>query len=113
MRVSYAGQGMTIADDWVALIVTLSARFEPDGTELIRPELAEQPASPGSALTPREREVVRMLALGATTRTIATDLYLSPATVRTHVQHAMQKTGAQTRAHLVAIAMCEGLIDRR
>lgn len=113
MRVSYAGHGMTIADEWVALIVTLSARFEPDGANLIGTEAGEAPVSLGAGLTRREREIVRMIALGANTTRIAAALYLSPATVRTHVKNAMQKTSARTRAHLVAIVMCEGLVDER
>ena len=41
---------------------------------------------------------------------IAADLYLSPATVRSHVRNAMVKTGAHTRAQLVAIALGDGLV---
>ena len=43
-------------------------------------------------------------------RRIAADMYLSPATVRSHVRNAMVKTGAHTRAQLVAIVLGEGLV---
>lgn len=56
-------------------------------------------------LTPREREVVSLLALGRTTADIAAQLGIGSATVETHVQNAMAKTGARTRAHLVAIGL--------
>ena len=50
------------------------------------------------------------MALGASTPRIAADLFLSPATVRSHVRNAMVKTDAHTRAQLVAIVMGDGLI---
>jgi DNA-binding CsgD family transcriptional regulator len=53
--------------------------------------------------------VVHRVALGATTRQIASDLFLSPATVRAHVRNAMTKTKAHTRAQLVAIVLGDGL----
>jgi PAS domain S-box-containing protein len=56
-------------------------------------------------LTNREREVVTLIALGRTTGQIARELYLSPATVRTHVRNAMGKLKVHTRAELVATAM--------
>jgi PAS domain S-box-containing protein len=109
MRVSYAAHATTVGDSWLALIVTLSARFEPDGPELI--STAETASGRGSRLTQREAEVVRRVALGASTRGIAADLCLSPETVRSHVRNAMAKTGAHTRAQLVAIVLAEGLLE--
>ena len=67
-------------------------------------------SAPDTGLTPREREVVALLAGGATSREIADDLYISSETVRTHVRNAMAKTGTRTRAHLVAAAICRGLL---
>jgi PAS domain S-box-containing protein len=64
-----------------------------------------------SALTPREREVVTLIAMGRETGQIAQELHVSPETVRTHVRNAMAKLGAHTRAQLVAIALCnDGMI---
>jgi DNA-binding CsgD family transcriptional regulator len=114
LRVGYAAHASTVNGQWLALIVTLSAHFEPDGVELIgtTPHVSTQPAGdhrPAAALTAREREVVRRVALGASTRQIAADLYLSPATVRSHVRNAMVKTNSHTRAQLVALVLADVL----
>jgi PAS domain S-box-containing protein len=63
-------------------------------------------------LSPRELEVVRMIADGDTGREIAGRLHLSHDTVRTHVRNAMAKVGARSRAQLVAKVLAEGLLDR-
>ena len=62
---------------------------------------------PGT-LTAREREVVRLVALGRTGPEIADDLVIAHDTVRTHVRNAMDKLGARSRAHLVAKAIGAG-----
>jgi DNA-binding CsgD family transcriptional regulator len=110
MRVSFAAHGTSVNGDWLALFVTLSAHLEPDGGELIGTVETDWPGHPSSKLTPREREVVRRVALGASTRQIAAELYLSPATVRSHVRNAMVKTNAHTRAQLVAIVLGDGMM---
>ena len=67
--------------------------------------------SPGAAaLTPREREVLSLLALGATGEEIAKKLYISPETVRNHVRSARDKLGAKTRAQAIALALLNGEI---
>jgi DNA-binding CsgD family transcriptional regulator len=63
------------------------------------------------ALTPRERQIVEMLAGGATGEQIAERLVLSPETVQKHVHNAKRKLGAETRAHLIAIAIARGVLD--
>jgi PAS domain S-box-containing protein len=109
MRVSYAAHATTVGETWLALFVTLSARFL-DGPELLgRPEIP-LPNDDGSGLTTREREVVRLVALGSNTRRIAAELCLSPATIRSHVRNAMRKTGTHTRAQLVARAIADGIV---
>jgi DNA-binding NarL/FixJ family response regulator len=64
----------------------------------------------GSALTGRELEIVEMISLGLTGPEIAAELYVSHATVRTHVRNAMNKLGAHSRAHLVAKAVGDGIV---
>jgi DNA-binding CsgD family transcriptional regulator len=64
-----------------------------------------------SELSPREREVLSMVAHGKTSPEIATELHISHNTVRKHVNSAMRKLGARSRAHLVAKALGEGHID--
>ena len=61
-------------------------------------------------LSPREREVLDLLAQGLTGEQVATRLSLSPETVRTHVRNAMDKLEAHTRVHAVAIALRQGEI---
>jgi DNA-binding NarL/FixJ family response regulator len=63
------------------------------------------------ALTPREREVLRLLADGASNETIANDLGISTETVRTHIRKAMAKLDADTRTAAVATALRQSLIS--
>lgn len=63
-------------------------------------------------LSEREREVLEQIACGRSIDDISADLYLSPHTVRTHIKNILRKIGARTRAHAVAIAISEGVIDR-
>jgi DNA-binding CsgD family transcriptional regulator len=59
-------------------------------------------------LSDREQEVVRHVAGGSSGPEIAEELQISHDTVRTHVRNAMAKTGARSRAHLVAKALGNG-----
>jgi PAS domain S-box-containing protein len=61
--------------------------------------------------TSRERQVLALLAAGATDEQIAELLDLSPATVQTHVRNAKAKLGARTRAQAVALALQGGMIQ--
>lgn len=61
-------------------------------------------------MSPRETEVLGLLAEGMSGAAIATSLVLSPETVRTHVRNAMDKLGASTRSQAVAIALERGTI---
>ena len=60
-------------------------------------------------LTDREREIVAWVATGRSNDEIAAELFLSPATVRTHVSRALVKLGARDRAQLVVFAVQSGL----
>jgi PAS domain S-box-containing protein len=61
-------------------------------------------------LTPRELEVLQLAAQGFSGRRIAEDLYVSPATVKTHLEHIYSKLGVADRASAVAHALRAGLI---
>jgi PAS domain S-box-containing protein len=115
------GDGGTVAVQWaatteqvtgrrLALFVALSTsrwgrsfRRSPGGAT---PPPARRPA----ALTARELEIVRLVALGNTGPEIADELRITHDTVRTHARNAMTKVGARSRAHLVARALAEGLV---
>ena len=56
-------------------------------------------------LSPREREVLGLLARGLTGEQIAERLVLSPETVRTHIRNAREKLGASTRVEAVTMAL--------
>jgi PAS domain S-box-containing protein len=68
------------------------------------------PIEEGATLSHREREIVRLVALGSSSPEIAGELHIAPDTVRTHARNAMEKVGARSRAQLVAKAVGEGLV---
>jgi two-component system nitrate/nitrite response regulator NarL len=63
------------------------------------------------ALTPREREILLLTADGCNAPEIGRRLYLSPTTVKTHLQHLYEKLGVSDRAAAVAEAMRRGLLE--
>jgi HD-GYP domain-containing protein (c-di-GMP phosphodiesterase class II) len=63
-----------------------------------------------AGLTPREVEVLRMLARGLSNREIARQLVITPKTVSNHVEHIYSKIGASTRASAALFAMRSGLL---
>jgi DNA-binding NarL/FixJ family response regulator len=67
---------------------------------------------PQPVLSPRECEVLELLADGATNRDAAKHLYLSEETVKSHVRSAMLKLHARTRTHAVVLALRDGLIGQ-
>ncbi|HEX9037996.1 MAG TPA: response regulator transcription factor [Ktedonobacterales bacterium] len=64
-----------------------------------------------SALTEREREILKLVAEGLTNNQIAERLYISPKTVDTHRTHIMDKLNLHSRAELVKYAMRRGLLE--
>jgi len=62
-------------------------------------------------LTAREREILRLTAEGLSGPEIGRRLFLSPATVKTHLQHLYAKLGVSDRAAAVAEAMRRGLLE--
>ncbi|MFB4276837.1 response regulator [Nonomuraea sp. MTCD27] len=64
-----------------------------------------------AVLTEREREVLALVGQGLSNHEIGAELFLSPATARTHVSRAMTKLGARDRAQLVVIAYRTGLVS--
>lgn len=63
------------------------------------------------ALTPREQEILVLIAQGLSAPTIAGQLYLSPSTVKTHLKSVYEKLGVSDRAAAVAEGMRRGLLE--
>lgn len=61
-------------------------------------------SSPGTALTPREVQLLELLATGLTNRAIARQLFISEATVKTHLVHIFGKLGVDNRTSAIAVA---------
>jgi DNA-binding NarL/FixJ family response regulator len=83
-----------------ALLGTVLSRFGPAERGL------------GTDVTRREREVLVLLATGASTTSVADQLFVSVNTVRNHVQRILFKLGAHSKLEGVAIAVREGVIER-
>jgi len=70
---------------------------------------AEQPASPLALLSPREREILRGIARGASNKEIGRDLGIAETTVKIHVQHVLRKLDVASRVQAAVIATEHGL----
>lgn len=62
-------------------------------------------------LTPRNLEVLRLVASGKSNPEIASDLFISIETVKSHIKDVLAIVGARSRAHAVAICLRKGLIE--
>jgi len=95
--------------------VVAAARAVASGGSWVDPHLSfilgRTPSHEAPVLSPREREVMALLAKGLKGPDVAERLAISPDTVRTHVENAMQRLGARTRVHAIAIALRHGLIE--
>lgn len=89
------------------------------GRDVVAPSLAaglageiRRRAEPdGPSLSPREREVLALIAAGRSIPTMAKELFLAPSTVKTHVQRLYEKLGVSDRGAAVAEAMRRKLLD--
>lgn len=93
-----------------------AVRAVASGERYVHPSLGAVLAAPATAgplgeLTSREREVLRLLALGHTNQEIAESLVVSVRTVESHRAHVMTKLRVTTRAGLVRAALDAGLLD--
>ncbi|WP_367124278.1 response regulator [Streptomyces phytohabitans] len=117
----FIGKGIG-AEDLLAAVRTIAdgdTLLSPAATRslvtrfLAAPDRSGSPHHPDrlAVLTPREREMVALVATGLSNQEIAERMFLSPFTVRAHVQRAMTKLDARDRAQLVVIAYRTGLVD--
>ena len=81
------------------------------GARLLESEARQRDEEASDPLSEREREVLRLLALGHTNQEIAKMLFISVRTAETHRAHIMQKLRLGTRAELVRYAIDQGLLD--
>jgi two-component system, NarL family, response regulator NreC len=81
------------------------------GARMIAAEAAAARQAEEDPLSEREREVLRLLALGFTNQEIAKQLFISVRTAETHRAHVMQKLRLQSRAELVRYAIAQGLLE--
>jgi DNA-binding NarL/FixJ family response regulator len=81
------------------------------GARLVAAEADAARKAEDDPLSDREREVLRLLALGHTNQEIAKQLYISVRTAETHRAHIMQKLGLSSRADLVRYAIAQGLLE--
>jgi predicted ATPase/DNA-binding CsgD family transcriptional regulator len=107
-RLTHSGGEMDL--DTLCRRIMDSAR-EVIGTPPVAPVTTPPaPTEPDNPLTAREREVLRHLAEGASTREIGDVLFISPRTASTHVENILRKLGASSRAAAVAYALRNGLV---
>ena len=88
------------------------ALVSPDMLARLLPRLRRGNHGLGWDLTPRERQVLDLLAQGESKEAIAQRLFLSTNTVRNHIQNILTKLGAHSRLEAVAAAAREGLLHR-
>ncbi len=103
---AYLLKGMTIDD----LLKTI--RLVHAGKTSISPAIAEKLAERAGAedLTPREHAVLERIAAGRANKEIASDLAISEATVKTHVNNLLSKLGVSDRTNAVTVAIQRGLV---
>jgi len=96
-----------------------AARNAVEGNAVIHPQLTKtfieeahmgETSSDTTPLSKREREILQRVADGATTKQVASDLGISPHTVKTHLERIFEKLSANDRAQAVAIAIRTGIV---
>ncbi|MEV2267850.1 LuxR C-terminal-related transcriptional regulator [Nonomuraea africana] len=100
-----------LLDQW-GLADKRDARFgKLSGSPSVATRLLSQVRTPVDPLSAREREILELIAQGTTNREAAARLFISEATVKTHVLHIYTKLGVNDRAAAVAVAYQRGLLS--
>jgi DNA-binding NarL/FixJ family response regulator len=108
---AWVGQAPDIVEDPMTAVPLLAPAAPPSGTPAPVTALhAVGSRGPVAALSPREREVLFLLADGLSNREIAGRLYVSEATVKTHVGAIFAKLGARDRAAAIVFAYDHGIV---
>ena len=114
----FLGKGVepTALLEAIRVVAAGDALLSPSATKSLIARMLATPAGPSAGpgaldgLTERESEVVGLVAQGLSNDEIATLLFVSPLTAKTHVNRAMAKLGARDRAQLVVMAYQSGLV---
>jgi two-component system NarL family response regulator len=103
---AYLLKGMTVEE------LTSTIRIVHAGKTRISPGIAEKLAERmgGQTLTAREHEVLERIAAGRSNKEIASDLQISEATVKTHINSLLGKLGVGDRTHAATLAIQRGII---
>ena len=104
VAIQAAAVGQTMLAPNIARRLVAWFRAQPQPQEV-------EPCPEVTELTPREREVTRMVAQGMSTEEVARDLVIGEATVRTHLYRVRTKLGVRDRAELVSLAYRSRLLD--
>jgi DNA-binding NarL/FixJ family response regulator len=100
----------------VRVVAAGDALLAPSVTRRLIADFARQRAAPRAnpialdALTPREREVLRLVARGLSNTEICDALFVAPQTTKTHIGHILTKLGLRDRAQAVVVAYESGLV---
>jgi DNA-binding CsgD family transcriptional regulator len=105
--------GLHLLARWVAASSHEGCQWGPAPTGLARGPLAGVLVAPdaGGGLTPRELDVLRLMATSHSYRDIARELVVSEQTVRTHAKSVLRKLGQHDRARAVVIAVANGILQ--
>ena len=90
--------------------VRSTARGDATMSPVVRDRLETRERTPRSSLTPRELEVLQLVAAGSSNREIGHELMLSEATVKSHLVHIYDKLGVRSRTSAVASAREQGVL---
>ena len=115
LRAVEAGAAGYLLKDAAPERIVRAVRQAAAGESVLEPELAQRVVAtlrePRPTLSARERDVLERVAAGLSNREIARALFVSEATVKTHLVHAFTKLGADSRTAAVAKARQAGLLD--
>ena len=99
-------------DRILSAVLAVASSETPVSPDMVRSLMDGNRVGPGSNLTARELEILRIAAQGRTNREIADQLSLSVNTVRNHMQHVLNKLGAHSKLEATAVAVRLGLVRR-
>jgi DNA-binding NarL/FixJ family response regulator len=106
-----AGQAVLDPEVQQRLLSAATRSPEPPAASRAAGHAADQAPPAADELTPREADVLRLIAAGQSNREIARTLFVSEATVKTHVNRIFAKTGSRDRAQAIRYAYTHGYAD--